>query len=128
MTDESRRSLLLILASGFRGRCPRCGQGAVFEGILTVAPRCSACGLVFTGHDAGDGPAVFGIFILGFGVVGLAALLEWLFRPPLWLQAAVWIPVTIGGAVLVLKPLKGLTIALQYRFRSVDEPGRPGAT
>lgn len=117
-----------MLLAGARGRCPRCGQGALFAGFLTVARRCNACGLSFTGHDAGDGPAVFGIFILGFVVVGLAVWLEAALEPPLWVHALVWIPVTIAASVGLLRPLKGMTIAAQYRFRSVEERERPGAT
>ncbi|MDG4574907.1 MAG: DUF983 domain-containing protein [Defluviicoccus sp.] len=117
-----------MLLAGARGRCPRCGQGALFAGFLTVTRRCSACGLSFAGHDAGDGPAVFGIFILGFVVVGLAVWLEAAFEPPLWVHALVWIPVTIAASVGLLRPLKGMTIAAQYRFRSVEERERPGAT
>jgi uncharacterized protein (DUF983 family) len=80
------------------------------------------------GHDTGDGPAVFGIFILGFAVTGLAIWIEYLFAPPLWLHALVWTVVTVAGAVALLRPLKGMLIALQYRYRSVEEPERPGAS
>jgi uncharacterized protein (DUF983 family) len=124
----AHRSTAAMLLSGTRGRCPRCGQGRLFNGFLTIADRCSVCGLGLGGHDAGDGPAVFAIFILGFGICGLAAVVEYLFTPPLWLHAALWLPLTLLGTVALLRPLKGLTVALQYRFRAVDEPERPGAT
>jgi uncharacterized protein (DUF983 family) len=32
------------------------------------------------------------------------------------------------GAVVLLRPVKGLTVAAQFRFRAVDEPERPGGT
>lgn len=44
------------------------------------------------------------------------------------MHAALWIPLTFIGAVVLLRPLKGLTIAIQYRVRSVEEPGQPGGT
>jgi uncharacterized protein (DUF983 family) len=116
------------LAFGLRGRCPRCGRGRLFEGLLTITPRCSVCGLGFAGHDAGDGPAVFGIFILGFGIAGLAAVVEYLYAPSLWVHVLLWTPIILGGGLLLLRPLKGLTIAIQYRYRSVEDPERPGAT
>lgn len=115
-----------ILLNGLLGRCPRCGRGPLFAGFLQVAERCSACGLGFAGHDAGDGPAVAGIFILGFGVTGLAWVTEAWLRPPLWVHAVLWIPLTVIGAVALLRPLKGLAIATQYRVRSVEEPAKPG--
>ncbi|MFZ1415226.1 MAG: DUF983 domain-containing protein [Defluviicoccus sp.] len=122
------QSTAAMVLAGARGRCPRCGQGALFAGFLTVAARCRVCELSFAGHDAGDGPAVFAIFILGFVIVGLAVWLEAVAEPPLWVHALVWIPVTIAGAIALLRPLKGMTIAAQYRFRSVEERERPGAT
>jgi uncharacterized protein (DUF983 family) len=100
----------------------------LFDGYLKITERCSVCGLEFSGHDAGDAPAVAGIFILGFGIGGLAALLEWLMAPPMWLHAALWLPLTLAGTLVILRPLKGLTVALQYRYRAVDEPERPGGT
>ncbi len=117
-----------LLWSGLRGRCPRCGSGALFESYLKVAPACTVCGLGLAGHDSGDGPAVFGIFILGFVVTGLAIWVEYALAPPLWLHAVIWTVVTVGGAVALLRPLKGMLIALQYRYRSVEEAERPGAT
>jgi len=116
------------LGHGVRGRCPRCGDGPLFEGLLTVVGRCSSCGLSFSGHDAGDGPAVAAIFILGFGIVGLAWLVEILLTPPLWVHAVLWLPLTLALTLMLLRPLKGLTIAIQYRVRAVDEPERPGGT
>lgn len=121
-------SLSRILGFGLRGRCPRCGRGALFDGFLTLRDSCPVCGLGLTGHDAGDGPAVFGIFILSFGVVGLAGLVEYLYSPPLWLHVVIWTPVITGLGLLLLRPLKGLTVAIQYRFRATDEAERPGGT
>jgi uncharacterized protein (DUF983 family) len=93
-----------------------------------VTERCGVCGLAFGGHDAGDGPAVFGIFILTFVVVGIAGLVEHLFSPPLWLHIVLWTPLVVGGGLLLLRPLKGLTVAVQHRVRSVEDPERPGAS
>jgi uncharacterized protein (DUF983 family) len=126
--EDTNRSTSAILFSGLCGRCPRCAEGRIFDGFLAIVDKCPVCGLGFSGHDAGDAPAVFGIFILGFGIVGVAGMVEYLLEPPLWLHAIVWIPLTLVGTLVVLRPLKGLTIATQYRFRSVDEPERPGAT
>ena len=128
MPDERGRSTASILASGLCGRCPRCGRGALFDGFLKITDRCQVCGLEFSGHDAGDGPAVAVIFILGTGIVGLAWLLEVLLSPPLWVHAVIWLPLTVIGTVVLLRPLKGLTVAAQYRFRAVDEPERLGGT
>jgi uncharacterized protein (DUF983 family) len=103
-------------------RCPRCGEGKVFKGLLQVAPRCPRCDLDLGGEDAGDGPAVFVILILGALVVLAAIVVEVKFAPPLWLHLVLWIPAIVGGAVLLLRPLKAGIIALQYKHRSLDGP------
>src|SRR5712692_2807966 len=103
-------------------RCPRCGEGALFTGLLTVRPACPACGLDFSAQDAGDGPQVFVIFFLGLIVVGLAAFVELRFEPPIWVHMVLWTPLIIGGAILMLRPLKAGLIALQYRHDLLHIP------
>ena len=63
-----------IAAAGIRGRCPRCGKGALFHTGLVPKPSCDNCGLDYSFADSGDGPAIFAIFILGFGVLGGALI------------------------------------------------------
>src|SRR5579862_7443580 len=104
-------------------RCPRCGQGKLYSGLLSVAPRCDQCGLDLAAQDAGDGPAVFVILILGAIVVGLAILVEIAFAPPLWVHLLLWTPVIIGGAILLLRVLKAWLIAMQYRHHLLGGSG-----
>ncbi len=111
-----------VVATGLAGRCPRCGEGRLFDGFLNVAPRCQNCGLDFSFADSGDGPAVFIMMIVGFIVVGLALVVEFTFHPPYWLHAVIWIPLVLGLSIGLLRPLKGLMIAQQYRHRA--EQGR----
>jgi uncharacterized protein (DUF983 family) len=115
---------LAPLSTGLRCRCPRCGTGPLFKGLLTVAPRCTHCDLDFSASDSGDGPAVFVIFILGPIVTGLAFWLEVAFEPPMWVHMAIWTPVVIGGSVWLLRPLKAFLIALQYRLKAGESGTR----
>jgi uncharacterized protein (DUF983 family) len=103
--------------NGLLCRCPRCGGGALYNGILTVADTCDACGLDLRAQDSGDGPAVFVILILGAIVVALALLTEAAFSPPLWVHAVLWPPLIVVGAFLMLRIFKSVLIALQYRHR-----------
>jgi len=82
-----------------------------------VRPACTVCGLDLSAQDAGDGPAVFAILFLGLIVVGLAALVEINFSPPIWVHLLLWAPLILIGAVAMLRPLKAGLIALQYRHR-----------
>ena len=106
--------------AGFSGRCPRCGEGRLFKGFLTVGERCGNCRLDYSFADAGDGPAVFVILIIGFVVVGLALWMEVSFNPPLWLHFLLWVPLAIGLSLTALRMLKGLMIVLQYRNQAAE--------
>ena len=110
-----------LFAAALKCRCPRCGKGKLYDGLLSVAPRCDDCGLDLAAQDAGDGPAVFVVLILGAIVVGLALLVEVLFAPPLWVHILLWTPVILGGAIALLRPLKSGLIALQYRHRLLGD-------
>ena len=93
------------IAAGLKGRCPRCGEGRLFSSFLT---------------DAGDGPAVFVILIIGFIVVGLALWAEVSYAPPLWLHFLLWIPLTLVLCLTALRLFKGVLITLQYRNKAAE--------
>ena len=125
MTGEPRHfAPVSVPRAAFLCRCPRCGEGALFTGLLTVRPACPSCGLDFSAEDAGDGPQVFVILFLGLIVVALAAFVELKFGPPLWLHMTLWTPLILGGAILMLRPLKAGLIALQYRHDLLHLPPR----
>jgi uncharacterized protein (DUF983 family) len=112
---------------GLRCRCPRCGQGKLFAGFLTLRQRCEACGLDYRFADSGDGPAVFIMFLAGAIVVGAALVTEILFRPPYWVHAALWLPLILVVTLGPLRPLKGFMIALQYHYKAAESRFGRGA-
>ena len=111
-----------LLAAALKCRCPRCGEGKLYDGLLAVAARCLNCGLDLAAQDSGDAPAVFVVLFLGAAVTALASLIEILYAPPLWLHLVLWTPVILGGAIVLLRPLKAGIIAIQYRHRAVGGP------
>jgi len=115
--------------TGLSGRCPRCGQGRLFAGFLTVRPGCERCGLDYAFADAGDGPAVFVILLAGFLVVAAALIVEVVYQPPFWVHAALWGPMILIVTLAPLRLVKGLLIALQYHHKAaegrLDRPGPP---
>ena len=120
--EERRRANLSVLTTGLAGRCPRCGRGRLFKGFLAVARRCDSCGLDFGFADAGDGPAVFVTLIAGFFVLGLALVVDVEYEPPLWVHFVIFLPLTLVVCLGLLRPLKGLLIASQYKNKAA--PGR----
>lgn len=90
----------------------------MFAGFLKVAPACSRCGADLATADSGDGPAVFVILVAGalacFGML----FTEVAYRPPLWLEGVIWIPAAAGLCLLLLRPFKGVLLALQFHHRA----------
>jgi uncharacterized protein (DUF983 family) len=115
-------SLPSLLRTILRCRCPRCGEGRLFTGLLTVRAACPVCGLDLSAQDAADGPAVFVILLIGILVVGPAAFVEVRYSPPLWVHLVLWTPLIVGGSIALLRPLKAAMIAVQYRAERLDPP------
>ncbi len=110
------------LKAALTARCPRCGEGALFRGPLDLRERCDNCGLDYKFIDTGDGPAIFGIMILGFLVLGGALIVEFKFEPPLWVHLLLWGVGTPLLALGLLRFLKALLTALQFKHKA--EQGR----
>jgi len=106
--------------AGLKGRCPRCGEGRLFQGYLSVRPRCGVCGLDYDFADSADGPAVFVMLIIGFIIVGLALYVEVSYGPPLWVHFLLWLPLTLILCLPTLRILKGVMIALQYCNKAAE--------
>lgn len=103
-------------------KCPRCGKGPLFVQALNMREKCAGCGLDYKFVDTGDGPAVFAIFILGFLSMGVAMIAEFKFGVPWWghvIILGVMMPLI---AVVLLRFLKALLIALQFKNKA--EEGR----
>jgi uncharacterized protein (DUF983 family) len=119
MTNASAPLSTTILR-GLACKCPRCGEGKLFEGFLSLRPSCSACGLDYAFIDAGDGPAVFIILIAGFIVVFCALIVEVTYQPPFWLHAVLWVPLVLLTTLAPLRSMKSLLIALQFHHKAQE--------
>lgn len=113
----AKRDLWSAMKRGFRGRCPRCGEGKLFRAFLKTADTCSACGLDFTPHRADDLPAYLVIVIVGHIMVPLALSIETNFAPPVLWQLATYLPLTLVLSLLLLQPVKGTVVGLQWALR-----------
>ena len=108
------------LAVGLRCRCPRCGEGHLFAGFLTLAKTCDRCGLDFSFADPADGPAFFVMSGVSFLVVAVWAWTAVVFSPPIWLQFATVFPALIGGCLACLRPVKAWLVAEQYIHKAEE--------
>lgn len=118
--DQAHWAPVDPVRTGLAGRCPRCGEGRLFSGFLGTAEKCGNCRLDYSFADAGDGPAVFVILIIGFIVVGSALWMEVTHNPPLWVHFMLWIPLTVVLSLVALRLIKGLLIVLQYQNKAAE--------
>jgi uncharacterized protein (DUF983 family) len=127
-SDGQQSATPTLLQSAMRGltcKCPRCGNGRLYGGFLSLRERCESCGLDYAFIDTGDGPAIFIILLAGAIVVGCALIVEIKYRPPFWLHAVLWLPLILATTLLPLRSMKALLIALQFHYKAA--PGRLGA-
>jgi len=120
--------------TGIRGRCPRCGQGHLFNGFLKLAPRCEVCGLDYSFADPADGPAFFVICFVCVPSVLLGIWIEVAFQAPYWVHLVTTLPAMLLTCIPPLRPLKGWLVASQYyykaeegRLTTVETPAVPAA-
>ena len=112
-----KRDVWSAMKRGFRCRCPRCGEGKLFRAFLKVDDHCAVCGLDYSPHRADDLPAYLVIVIVGHIVVPLALSIETNFSPPVWLQLAIYLPLTLILSLALLQPVKGAVVGLQWALR-----------
>jgi len=86
----------------------------MFSSFLKVVDRCPVCGEELFHQRADDFPAYLVILLVGHIVVPAALLVETDYSPAMWLQIAVWVPVTIGLALSLIQPIKGAIVAMQW--------------
>jgi uncharacterized protein (DUF983 family) len=107
-----------VVQASLLGRCPRCGQGRLFDGYLSIAPACTVCGQDFKSFDVGDGAAALVILVVGAIVCGLALWVEFTFQPPLWVHAVLWAPLIAVLTFVFLRLVKSALLVLQYRHKA----------
>jgi uncharacterized protein (DUF983 family) len=106
------------IRAGLLCRCPNCGKGRLFGGFLKVVERCAVCGFDFTRLNTGDGAAIFIMQIAGAIVVFGSLFVQVAYSPPIWTMLVVSLPLVAGLSLGLMRPGKGVMIALQMRNKS----------
>lgn len=99
-------------------RCPECGKGGVFEGYLRIRDACGVCGADFKAADAGDGPAVFVILIVGAIVAPLLIILQVGLDLPDGLALGITLVTAVVLCLAFLPPFKATLFALQWKHKA----------
>ncbi len=111
------RSIGQAMWRGARLKCPSCGEGKVFKAYLKVADNCSHCGQELHHHRADDAPPYFTMLIVGHIIIGGVLSLENAYAPPSWVHAIIWLPALLIMSLVMLPPIKGALIGLQWALR-----------
>jgi len=89
--------------------------------MLAFTDICAVCGADFRDEDAGDGPAIFVIFIVGIFIVPMAIGFDMILDPPFIVTLIIWGPIIIGICLWLLRLMRGVmfNIAWQRSAREV---------
>lgn len=69
-------------------------------------------------EDAGDGPAVFVIFIVSIFIIPLALAFQFITQAPAWVTFMVWGPVITLACLGLLRVMRGVMFNLQYAHQA----------
>jgi uncharacterized protein (DUF983 family) len=115
---DPKRSAAEGFRRGLLRRCPNCGEGHLFQGYLSVAPRCDVCGLDNTVYRADDGPAYFTILIIGHLLIGPLLFLSIVRTWPPVTVVALTLPLVAAATLALLPFVKGAFIGVLWATRA----------
>ncbi len=113
-SGRQARPVMSAMTRGLRGRCPHCGEGRLFASFLKTVDRCECCEAEMHHHRADDLPAYLVVVIVGHIVVGAFMGVEATSTLSTWQHLAIWVPLTVGSALALLRPIKGAVVGLQW--------------
>ena len=109
-----KRSPWRAMGRGLKARCPECGEGKLFHKYLKASPACSSCGTPLNEHQADDAPSYFAMLFLSIIIAPIMVTIQLVYEWPMWLNFAFWTPLSLILVILILQPIKGAIIALQW--------------
>lgn len=92
----------------------------MFDGFLKFARGCEACGQSFDSEDAGDGPAVFVILLVGIFIIPLALAFQFATNAPIWLTFMIWGTIVTLACLGLLRVMRGIMFNLQFTHKAKE--------
>lgn len=114
------RRRLPPVQTGLSGRCPECGEGALFKGLLDFQETCAVCEADFRNDDAGDGPAIFVIFIVGIFIVPAALAFQMIFNPPMIVTIVLWSLIIFAASLWLLRLMRGVMFNIAWQRKAKE--------
>jgi uncharacterized protein (DUF983 family) len=122
------RSIPQAAIRGALCRCPNCGEGRMFGAYLKVVDACEACGEELHHHRADDAPPYVVMSIIGHIIIAGVLSMEVAWHPEIWVHLVLWMPLTVILSLLLLPPVKGALVGVQWALRMHGFGGEPDAT
>ncbi len=105
-SSETQKGQSGIFRAALLGLCPQCGEKTLFEAPARVAMTCPQCDLDLGSLERGGRLGGVLTALIAIVLILIAYGVETIFRPPLWLQAAFWAPMTVFGVIGTLRLFK----------------------
>lgn len=107
-----RPTFRTAVTRGLRRRCPRCGEGELFQGWNHLRETCPVCGLRY---EPRTGDTWFFMYMTTAGMTGVLVVIMFLLRPRvLWIGQAIVMVAALVLMGLSLPFRKGVAVALDY--------------
>ena len=100
--------------------CPKCGIGKVFFGYLSINIECNNCDEKLSIYRTDDFGPWLSIVLGGHIIIPLVLLLEKTIAPALWIQAILWIPLTLVTVLVLLPISKSICLAIMWNLKMND--------
>ena len=115
MKTSAEPSALAAIKNGFKKRCPRCGDGALFSGFVRFNERCAACGLQFEPEPG----STWAFLLIGDRVFlfTMIVLIYFGYRTQSWLERLAFLAIVALPLVLTLPNRQGAALAVDYLTR-----------
>ena len=102
----------IALRRGVRMRCPACGQAPIFRGYIKVNTKCAACAAPLGRAPSDDAPPYITL-LLALHIIALTLVLADRHGGlPIVTALVIFVPMIIILELLLLRPVKGLVIAV----------------
>ncbi len=116
--ETAPRDWRAALKTGFRMRCPACGEGHMFYRFLKVSDCCPHCGEELHHHRADDAPPYFTILVVAHVIGGLMLFVEERNDAlDIRIHMVLWPVLTLLLVFWLLPRFKGALVAYQWALR-----------
>lgn len=115
----------VALGRGLAMRCPSCGRVPAFDGYLKICPVCPSCAAPLGRVPCDDAPPYITLIIALHIIILLMVFADYDGGMD-WIESMViFVPLTIVLLLLMLRPVKGATLAIMLKVNLL-RPEKPG--